>query len=126
MSLKGRGKFIRGRSKSESRQLSDYTLRDIEPENQPGAVGPLGMYVRLARVLPLLLVVGGGLCSPDDGPGDPNFKENDGNLESDVNPKGDYHIVEEDDVYDLNRDTFAHFTKPTTFPQSPDTGQEKR
>ena len=126
MSLKGIGRLIRGRSKSESRVPSDYTLRDIEPENQPGAVGPLGMYVRLARVLPLLLVVGGGLCSPDDGPGDPNFKENDGHLESHVNTKRDCHIVEEDDVYCLNRDTFAHFTKPTTFPQSPDTGQEKR
>ena len=30
MSLKGIGKFIRGRSKSEGREPSDYTLRDLE------------------------------------------------------------------------------------------------
>ena len=43
-------------------------------------------------------------------------RENDGDLESDVNPlkapKGNYHVVQEDDVYVLNRDTFAYFVKP--------------
>ena len=44
------------------------------------------------------------------------FRENDGDLENDVNPlkapEGNYHIVEEEGVVVLNRDTFAHFVKP--------------
>jgi len=52
----------------------------------------------------------------DDGPGDIAFKENDGDLESDVNPlnakKGNYHIVEDDGVSVLNRDTFAFYVQP--------------
>ena len=43
-------------------------------------------------------------------------RENDGDLESDVNPlkapQGNYVVAEEDGVYVLNRDTFAFFTKP--------------
>jgi protein disulfide-isomerase A4 len=57
-------------------------------------------------------VLGGG----DDGPGDPEFKANDGDLESPVNPaetpSGNYHIVEDNGVSVLNRDTFAHFVHP--------------
>jgi len=52
----------------------------------------------------------------DDGPGDAAFKENDGDLESDVNPleapKGNYLIPEDDGVHVLSRDTFAHFVMP--------------
>ena len=47
-------------------------------------------------------------------------RENDGDLESDVNPleapKGNYVIVEEEDVVVLNRDTFAHYVKPKVNP----------
>ena len=43
-------------------------------------------------------------------------RENDGDLENDVNPleapQGNYHIIEDEGVYVLNRDTFAHFVKP--------------
>merc|ERR1712156_534676 len=50
------------------------------------------------------------------GPVDENFRANDGELESDVNPaetpKGNYHIVDHDGVTVLNRDTFAHFVNP--------------
>jgi len=67
----------------------------------------------LLLVLLALTPVFGG---EDDGPGDPTFKANDGDLESDVNPldapTGNYNIVVEDGVTVLNRDTFAHFTKP--------------
>ena len=42
MSLKGIGKFIRGRSKSEGREPSDYALRDLETVTQAKSVGPLG------------------------------------------------------------------------------------
>uniref|UniRef100_A0A0K2TFG6 Protein disulfide-isomerase n=1 Tax=Lepeophtheirus salmonis TaxID=72036 RepID=A0A0K2TFG6_LEPSM len=56
------------------------------------------------------------LAGGDDGPGDPDFSANDGDLESDVNPmevpKGNYNILEIDGVKVLNRDTFAHFIKP--------------
>merc|ERR550519_1772452 len=52
----------------------------------------------------------------DDGPGDREFRANDGDLESDVNPlkapTGNYHIIEEEGVSVLNRDTFAHFVIP--------------
>jgi len=55
-------------------------------------------------------------ASADDGPGDPNFKENEGDLESILNPleqpKGNYHIIQDEGVYVLNRDTFAHFMMP--------------
>ena len=56
------------------------------------------------------------LASEDDGPVDSNFKPNDGELESDVNPlatpKGNYHIIDDDGVTVLNRDTFAHYVQP--------------
>lgn len=43
-------------------------------------------------------------------------RENDGDLESDVNPleapKGNYLVVEEEGVHVLTRDTFAHFVMP--------------
>jgi len=65
------------------------------------------------------LLMGAGLVlagNRDMGPEDPDFKENDGDLESDVNPlkapEGNYVVAEEDGVYVLNRDTFAYFTKP--------------
>jgi len=52
----------------------------------------------------------------DDGPGDAEFKENDGDLESDVNPleapKGNYLVIEDQGVHVLTRDTFAHFVQP--------------
>jgi len=56
------------------------------------------------------------LASEDDGPGDENFRPNDGELESDVNPLkakgGNYNIVDHDGVTVLNRDTFAHYVQP--------------
>ena len=43
-------------------------------------------------------------------------RENDGDLESDVNPlktpEGNYNIAWVEDVAVLNRDTFAYFVKP--------------
>jgi len=67
-------------------------------------------------VLNLCWVVGLVWAGADDGPGDAAFKENDGDLESDVNPlkapKGNYLIPEEDGVHVLSRDTFAHFVMP--------------
>ncbi len=64
----------------------------------------------------LVVVLGMALASEEDGPADPTFKANDGELESDVNPaetpKGNYHIVDQDGVTVLNRDTFAFFVKP--------------
>lgn len=66
----------------------------------------------LALCLSLNPVLGGG----DDGPGDPEFSANDGDLESPVSPlevpKGNYHVIEDEGVYVLNRDTFAHFVMP--------------
>ena len=45
-----------------------------------------------------------------------NYRENDGDLESDVNPlktpEGNYNIAWVEDVAVLNRDTFAYFVKP--------------
>ena len=56
------------------------------------------------------------LAGGDDGPGDPEFSANDGDLESAVNPldapQGNYNVIEDEGVYVLNRDTFAHFVKP--------------
>jgi len=70
----------------------------------------------LWTVLRLSWVVGIVWAGADDGPGDAAFKENDGDLESDVNPlkapKGNYVIPEEDGVHVLSRDTFAHFVMP--------------
>jgi len=67
-------------------------------------------------VLICLLVTGTSRASEDDGPSDANFKANDGELESEVNPletpQGNYHIVDHDGVTVLNRDTFAHFVQP--------------
>merc|ERR1719320_969819 len=64
-------------------------------------------------VLRLSWIVGIVWAGADDGPGDAAFKENDGDLESDVNPlkapKGNYLIPEDDGVHVLSRDTFAHF-----------------
>jgi hypothetical protein len=43
-------------------------------------------------------------------------RENDGDLENELNPlkapKGNYHIIEDEGVHVLNRDTFAHFVMP--------------
>ena len=45
-----------------------------------------------------------------------NYRENDGDLESDVNPleapKGNYLVIEDQGVHVLTRDTFAHFVQP--------------
>merc|ERR1712123_498721 len=66
--------------------------------------------------LKLSWVIGIVWAGADDGPGDAAFKENDGDLESDVNPlnapKGNYLIPEDDGVHVLSRDTFAHFVMP--------------
>ena len=63
-----------------------------------------------------LLGVARVLAGADDGPGDQEFKENDGDLESDVNPleapKGNYLVIEDAGVHVLSRDTFAHFVMP--------------
>ena len=44
------------------------------------------------------------------------FSANDGDLDSAVNPQetpqGNYHIIEDEGVFVLNRDTFAHFVNP--------------
>ena len=64
----------------------------------------------------LFLLVGNVRCGGDDGPGDPDFTANDGDLESAVNPleapSGNYHVIEDKGIYVLNRDTFAHFVMP--------------
>ncbi len=69
-------------------------------------------WLLLIPVLAVARVMG----SADDGPGDPDFAPNDGDLESDVNPietpQGNYNVIEEGDVAVLNRDTFAHFVFP--------------
>ena len=66
-------------------------------------------------LLSLGLVIS-AFAGEDDGPTDANFRANDGELESAVNPmetpKGNYHIVDHDGVTVLNRDTFAHFVNP--------------
>ena len=66
--------------------------------------------------LSFLLLPAFALAGGDDGPGDPDFAANDGDLESAVNPmeapKGNYHVIEDQGVYVLNRDTFAHFVIP--------------
>ena len=66
-----------------------------------------------------LLVLGfaaSAMAGGDDGPGDPDFSANDGDLENPVNPmeqpQGNFHIIEDREVYVLNRDTFAHFVMP--------------
>jgi len=67
-------------------------------------------------VLKLFFIFGLVLGGADDGPGDAAFKENDGDLESDVNPlkapEGNYLIPEDEGVHVLSRDTFAHFVMP--------------
>ena len=49
----------------------------------------------------------------DEGPGSEGFVANEGEIESDVRPtskpEGNYHIIEDEGAYVLNRDTFAHF-----------------
>eukprot|EP00088_Acartia_fossae_P059160 TRINITY_DN6994_c0_g1_i2.p1 TRINITY_DN6994_c0_g1~~TRINITY_DN6994_c0_g1_i2.p1 ORF type:complete len:684 (+),score=152.98 TRINITY_DN6994_c0_g1_i2:49-2100(+) len=76
----------------------------------------LDKYKLLSLLILHVLLICEVLSEADDGPSDPEFKENDGDLESDVNPlkapEGNYHIVEEEGVVVLNRDTFAHFVKP--------------
>merc|ERR1712001_47371 len=82
-------------------------------------MGVVGLRMEL-KVLGLLLVITCYfhmcLASEDDGPVDDNFRANDGELESEVNPietpKGNYNIIEHDGVTVLNRDTFAHFVNP--------------
>ena len=69
-----------------------------------------------SSLLVLVVVVAAVLGSGDDGPGDPEFSPNEGELENAVNPlrapEGNYNIATEKGVYVLNRDTFAHFVKP--------------
>ncbi len=64
----------------------------------------------------LFLLADNALAGGDDGPGDPEFAANDGDLDSPVSPleapQGNYNIIEDGDVYVLNRDTFAHFVMP--------------
>jgi len=71
------------------------------------------MIFRLVQLMGLTALVWAGA---DDGPGDAEFKENDGDLESDVNPlkapTGNYLVIEDDGVSVLSRDTFAHFVMP--------------
>merc|ERR1711976_112468 len=71
---------------------------------------------KVRHIVLLGLLASLALASEDDGPVDENFRANDGELESDVNPaetpKGNYHIVYHDGVTVLNRDTFAHFVNP--------------
>lgn len=71
---------------------------------------------KMWKILVLGLLASLALASEDDGPSDENFRANDGELESDVNPletpQGNYHIVDHDGVTVLNRDTFAHFVQP--------------
>jgi len=68
------------------------------------------------RGLVLLCLVGAVIAGADDGPGDPDFRANDGDLESPVlplkAPEGNYHVIEEEGVAVLNRDTFAYYTFP--------------
>ncbi len=67
-------------------------------------------------LLTLLSLCSSALSSGDDGPGDPEFAANDGDLESAVNPleqpQGNYNVIEDEGVFVLNRDTFAHFVMP--------------
>lgn len=55
----------------------------------------------------------GAADGEDEGPGSPDFVANDGELESEVRPtkkpEGNYHIIQDEGAYVLNRDTFAHF-----------------
>ena len=70
----------------------------------------------LAAFLLSALVFDHVKCGGDDGPGDPDFTANDGDLESPVvpleAPSGNYHVIEDKGIYVLNRDTFAHFVMP--------------
>lgn len=70
----------------------------------------------LRDLLLLFLAFGLALAGGDDGPGDPEFSANDGDLDSPVNPlhtpTGNYHVIEDEGVFVLNRDTFAHFVQP--------------
>ena len=70
----------------------------------------------LALVVLTAVAIGSVWSSGDDGPGDPEFSPNDGELENDVNPlkapEGNYIIAEEKGVSVLNRDTFAFYVKP--------------
>ena len=69
----------------------------------------------LTRVGLLLLFVSAIVAeeNEDEGPESPDFVPNDGELESEVRPatkpKGNYHIIQDEGAYVLNRDTFAHF-----------------
>ena len=62
------------------------------------------------------IVIGVVVGSSDDGPGDPVFSPNDGELENAVNPlntpEGNFVIEEEKGVSVLKRDTFAFYVKP--------------
>ena len=74
--------------------------------------------MRLFKTLVVLtaVAIGSVWSTGDDGPGDPEFSPNDGELENAVNPlkapEGNYIIAEENGVPVLNRDTFAYFVKP--------------
>merc|ERR1712223_1661734 len=79
----------------------------------------MGVFYKMWKVRHIVLLgllASLALASEDDGPVDENFKANDGELESEVNPletpQGNYHIVDHDGVTVLNRDTFAHFVQP--------------
>jgi protein disulfide-isomerase A4 len=71
----------------------------------------LGTWALMAAVV-VGVVHGGG----DDGPGDPDFTANDGDLESPVSPleapTGNYHVIEDKGIYVLTRENFAHFVMP--------------
>ena len=75
-------------------------------------------FVRTGLLLFLVSAISAQSAPPsadgeDDGPDSPDFVANDGELESDVRPQskpqGNYHIIEDEGAYVLNRDTFAHF-----------------
>merc|ERR1712018_517565 len=76
----------------------------------------MGVFCKMWKIFVVTLFSVAALASEDDGPLDDKFKANDGELESAVNPletpKGNYHIIDDDGVTVLNRDTFAHFVQP--------------
>merc|ERR1712183_739749 len=78
----------------------------------------MGVFSKMWKIPVVLfgLLVSSALASEDEGPSNENFRANDGELESAVNPieapKGNYLIQDHDGVTVLNRDTFAHYVQP--------------